>query len=135
MYLMHSEEKSAVSERFIRTLKNRIYKYMTSILKKCMLDDILNTYKLDDIVHKYNNAYHSTTIMKPVDVTSNTYIDSSKEIKDKNPKFKLVILLEYQNIKIFLQKVTNWFEEVFMIKKVKNTVPWICVISCLKGEK
>ena len=46
------------------------------------------TDKLDDIVNKYNNTYHSTFKMKPVDVKSNTYINSSKEINDKNPKFK-----------------------------------------------
>ena len=47
------------------------------------------TDKLDDIVNKYNNTYHSTFKMKPVDVKSNTYINSSKEINDKNPKFKV----------------------------------------------
>ena len=56
---------------------------------------------LDDTVNKYNNTYHSTIKMKPVDVKSTTYIDSSKELNDKDPKFKLVILLEYQNIKTF----------------------------------
>ena len=49
----------------------------------------LYIHKLDDIVNKYNNTYHSTIKMKPVDVKSNTYIDSSKEINDKNPKFKI----------------------------------------------
>ena len=62
--------------------------------------------KLDDIVIKWNNTYYSTIKMKPVDEKSNTYIDSSKEINNKDPKFKLVILLEYQNIKTFLQMVT-----------------------------
>ena len=100
MYSTHNEGKSSVAERFIRTLKNKIYKYMTSISKNVCID------KLDDIVDKYNNRYHSTIKTKPVDVKSNTYIDSSKEIIDKNPKFILVILLEYQNVKIFLQKVT-----------------------------
>ena len=72
---------------------------MTSISKNVCLD------KLDDIVNKYSNTYHSTIKMKPVDVKSKTYIDSSKEINDKDIDLKLVILLEYQNIKIFLQKV------------------------------
>ena len=66
---------------------------MTSISKNVYID------KLDDIVDKYNNTYHSTIKMKPVDVKPNTYIDSSKEINYQYPK--LVILLEYQNIKIF----------------------------------
>ena len=73
---------------------------MTSISKNVYID------KLDDIVNKYNNTYHSTIKMKPVDVKSKTYIDSSKKINDKDLGLKLVILLEYQNIKIFLQKVT-----------------------------
>ena len=74
MYSTNNEGKSVVAERFIRTLKNKIYKYMTSISKNVYID------KLDDIVNKYNNTYHSTIKMKPVDVKSSTYIDSSKEI-------------------------------------------------------
>ena len=56
---------------------------MTAISKIVYID------KLDDIVNKYNNTYHSTIIMKPVDVKSNTYINSSKEINDEDPKFKI----------------------------------------------
>ena len=74
MYSKHNEGKSVIVERFIRTLKTKIYKYMTSISKNVYID------KLDDIVNKYNNTYHSTIKMKPVDVKSSTYIDSSKEI-------------------------------------------------------
>ena len=73
---------------------------MTSVSKNAYID------KLDDIVNKYNNTYHSTIKMKPVDVKSKIYIDPSKKINDKDLDLKLVILLEYQNIKIFLQKVT-----------------------------
>ena len=58
-------------------------------------------YKLDDIVNKYNNTYHSTIKMKPSDVKSNTNIDSSQKINHKNLNLKLVVLLEYQNITIF----------------------------------
>ena len=71
MYSTHNEGKSVVAERFIRTFKNIIYKYMTSVSK--------NIDKLDDIANKYNNTYHSTIKMKPVDVKSNTYVDSSKK--------------------------------------------------------
>ena len=67
---VHNEGKSAV-ERSIKTLKNRIYKHMTSISKNIYID------KLEDIINKYKNTYHSTIIMKPVDVKSSTYIDSS----------------------------------------------------------
>ena len=67
MYSTHNEGKSVVVERFIRTLKNKIYKYMASISKNVYND------KLHDIVNKYNNTYHSTIKMKSVDVKSNTY--------------------------------------------------------------
>ena len=63
MYLIHNEGKSVVAERFIRTLKNKIYKYMTAISKSVYID------KLDDIVNKYNNTYQRTIKMKPVDET------------------------------------------------------------------
>ena len=95
MYSTHNEGKSVIAERFIRTLKNKIYKYMTSISKNVYID------KLDDIVNEYNNTYHRTIKMKPVDVKDNTYIDSSKEVNDKNPKFKvgdLVRISKYKNI-------------------------------------
>ena len=83
IYSTHNEGKSVVVERFIRTLKNKIYKYMASISKNLYND------KLHDIVNKYNNTYHSTIKMKSVDVKPNTYIDFSKEINDKVPKFKI----------------------------------------------
>ena len=61
--------------------------------------------KLNDIFNKYNDTYHNTIKMKPVDVKSSTCIDSSKEINDKDPKFKIGdALLEYQDIKTFFQK-------------------------------
>ena len=81
MYSTNNEGKSVIAERFIRTLKNKIYKYMTSISKNVYID------KLDDIIKEYNNTYHTTIKMKPVDVKHNTYIDFKKEINDKDPKF------------------------------------------------
>ena len=83
IYSAHNEGKSVVAERLIRTLKNKIYKYMTSTSNNVYID------KLDDIVNKYNNAYHITIKMKPVDVKSNTYINCSKETNDKGTKFKI----------------------------------------------
>ena len=77
---IHNEGKLVVAERFIRTLKNKIYKYMTSMSKKVYID------KLDDIVNEYNNTY-GTIKMKHVDVEDNTYIDFEKEVNDKDPKF------------------------------------------------
>ena len=73
MYSTHNEGKSVTVERFIRTLKYKIYIYMSSISKNWYID------KLDDIINKYNNIYHRTIKIKHVDVKSSTYIDSSKE--------------------------------------------------------
>ena len=81
MYSIHNEGKSVVAERFIRTLRTKIYKYMTSISKNVYND------KLD--VNEYNNAYHITIKMKPIDVKDNTYIDSIKEVNDEDRKFKV----------------------------------------------
>ena len=83
MYSTHNEGKSVITERLIRTLKNKICKYMPSISKNMYID------KLDDTVNKYNNTYHGITKMEPIYVKSNTFIDSSKEINDKDPKFKI----------------------------------------------
>ena len=79
MYSTHNEEKSVDTERFIRTLKNKIYKYMTSILKNVCID------KLDDIFNKYNNTYHRTIKLKLVAVKSSTYIDFNKENNKEGP--------------------------------------------------
>ena len=104
---------------------------MTSISKNLYID------KLDDIVNEFNNTYHRTIKLKPVDVKNNIYIDSNKEVNDKDPKFKVgdhVRISKYKNI--FAKGYTpNWSEEVFVIKKVKNTVPWTYVISDINGEE
>ena len=127
MYSMHNEGKSVIAARFISALKNKIYKYMTSISKNVYID------KLDD---KYNSTYHSTIKVKPVNVKSSTFIDCSKEINDKGTKFKIddiVRISKYESI--FAKGYTpSWSDEGFMIKKVKNTVPWIYVISDLNAE-
>ena len=84
MYLTHN--KSVVAERSIRTLKTKIYKYMTSVSKNVYIN------KLDDIVNEYNNTYHRTINMKPVDVKGNTYVDSIKKLMIKILNLKLVIM-------------------------------------------
>ena len=131
MYSIHNEAKSVVAERFIRTLKNKIYKYTTSISKNVYID------KLDDIVDEYNNTYHRTIKMKPIDVKDNTYIDFEKDVNDKDPKFKVsdhVRISKYKNI--FAKGYTpNWSEKVFVIKKVKNKVPWTYIINDFNGEE
>ena len=93
--------------------------------------------KLDDIVNEYNNTYHRTIKMKPIDVKDNTYIDFEKEVNNKDPKFKVgdhVRISKYKNI-FAKGYMPNWSEEVFIISKVKNTVPWIYVINDLNGEE
>ena len=131
MYSTHNEGKSVVAERSIRTLKSKIYKYMTSISKTVYID------KLDDIVDEYNNTYHTTIKMKPIDVKDNTYINADKEINNKDPKFKVgdhVRISKYKNI--FIKGyMPNWSEEVFVIQKVKNTFPWTYVINDFYGEE
>ena len=126
MYSTNNKGKSVVAERFIRTLKNKIYKYMTSISKNVYID------KLDDIVKEYNNKYHTSIKMKPVDATDNTYTDSKKD-----PKFKVgdyVAIYKYKNI-FAKGYMPNWSEEIFVIKKIKNTVPWTYIISDLNDEE
>ena len=98
MLSTHNEGKFVVAERFIKSLKNKIYRYMTLKSKNVYID------KLYDIVNKYNNTYHSTIKNKPVDVKPGIYIDLVKNLVIiKILNLKLVTLLEYQSIKTFLQ--------------------------------
>ena len=131
MYSIYNEGKSVVSKRLIRTLKDKIDKYMTAISKNVYIN------KLDDVVNEYNNTYHRTIKMKPADVKDNTYIDFEKEVNDKDPKFKIgdhVRISKYKNI--FAKGYTpNWSEEVFISSKIKNTVPWTCVFNYLNGKE
>ena len=89
MYSIHHKGKSVVLKDLLESGKNKInknYKYMTSISKDVYIDKLD---KLDDIVNKYNNTYHSTIKMKPVDVKSSTYIDFNKDNNKEDPKFKV----------------------------------------------
>ena len=97
-YSTHVEGKSVIAARFIRTLKNVIYKYMTSMSKNVFIDE------LDDIVNKYNNTYHSKMKMRPVDVKPSTYIYSSKQINDKDPKFEVGDIVRISKCKNILEK-------------------------------
>ena len=98
---------------------------MTSTSKNVYID------KLDDKVNEYNNTYHITIKMKPIDVKDNTYINNDKEVNDKNPKFKAgdhVRISKYKNI--FANGYTpNWTEEISVIKRIKNTAPWTYAIK------
>ena len=104
---------------------------MTSISKNMFID------KLDDIVNKYNNAYHKPSKMKFVVVNPSMYIDFNKENNKEGPKFKVgdnVRISKHKNI-FAKSYVPNWSKEVFVIKKVKNTVPCTYVISDLNVEE
>ena len=132
MYSTHNEGKSVVDGRFIKTLKNKIYKYTNSISKNVSIN------KLDDIVNKYNNTYHSTIKIKPVtvNVKSNTYIDSSIKINNEDPKFNICDNVRISKHKNIFAKgcIPNWSVEVFVIKKLKI----LCrghVINDINGEE
>ena len=99
MYSTYNEGKSVVAQRFIRTLKNKIFKHMTAISKNVYFD------VLDDIVNKYNNTVHRTIKMKPIDVTDDSYAEYNENPnKKKILNLKLVIMLEFENVKTFLLK-------------------------------
>ena len=118
-------------ERFIGTLKNKIYKYITSIAQNVCID------KLADIVNEHNNIYQSTIKLKPVDLKSSSYIDINREISDKDPAFEVGDYVRISKCKNIFAKgySPNWSEKVFVIKKVKNDVPWTFVIEKLNGAK
>ena len=104
---------------------------MTTISKNVYID------KLDDIVKEYNNTYHKTIKMKPINIKDNTYINFEKEVNNKDPKFKVgdyVRISKYKNI-FAKGYMPNWSEEVFISSKIKNTVPWTYVINDLNGEE
>ena len=128
MYSTHNEGKFVIAERFIKTLKNKIYKHMT----KYVCYDVL-----DDIIKKYNNTYHNTIRMKPVAVADGSFAEYNEDSNEKGPKFKIgdhVGISKYKNI--FAKGYTpNWNEEIFVVKKIKNTVPGTYVISDLNGEE
>ena len=118
MYSTFNEGKSVVAERFIKTLKSKIYKHMTYIRKNVYFD------VLDDTARKYNNIVHSSIKMKPKDVTDYSFIEYIEKSHKKDPKFKVgdhVRISKYKNV--FAKGYTpNWSEEVFVVNKVQNTV-------------
>ena len=92
---------------------------------------------LDDTVNKYNNTVHRTIKMRPIDVTNDSFVEYNEESNKKDPKFKVgdhVRISKYKNI-FAKGYAPNWSEEVFVINKIKNTVPWTYVINDLNGEE
>ena len=131
MYSTYNEEKSVVAARFIRTLKNNIFKHMTAISQNVYFD------VLDDIVNKYNNTVHRTIKLKLIEVTDDSFPEYNEDFNKKDPKLKVgdrVRISKYRNI--FPKGYTpNWLEEDFVVSKIKNTVPWTYVISDLNGKE
>ena len=131
MYSTHNEGKYVVAEKIIRTLRNKTYKHMTAISKSVYFN-VLNY-----IVSEYNNAYHKTIKMKPIDVKSDSFAEYNEESNEKDLKFKVgdhVRISKYKNI-FAKAYAPNWSEEIFAVKKIKNTIPWTYVINDLNGEE
>ena len=107
-----------------------ILKHKTAVSKNVYFD------VLEVIVNKYNSTVHRTTKMEPINVTSNSYPEYNEDSNEKDSKFKVgdhVRISKYKNV--FAKRYTqNWSEEVFVVSKIKNTVPWTYVISDLNGE-
>ena len=131
MYSTFNEGKSVVAERSMKTLKNKIFKHITAISKNVYVD------VLNDIVNRLNNTVHKTIKMKPIDVTDDYYVKYNEEFNKKDSKFKVgdhVGISKYKDI--FAKGYTpNWTKEVFIVNKIKNTVPWTYSISDLNNEK
>ena len=127
----HIWGKSVVAERFIRTFKNKLFKHKATVSKNVYFD------VLEEIVNKYNSKVHGTIKMKPIDVKSDFYAEYNENSNEKDPIFKVgnrVRISKYKNI--FPKGYTaNWSEEVFVISKIKNTIPWTYVISDLSGTE
>ena len=130
MYSTFNEGKSVIAERFIRTLKNKLYKHMTSSGKNVYYD------VSDDVVNKYNNTKHNTIKMKPIDVKNNkrVYIDEHNE---KDSRFKIgdrVRISKFKNI--FAKGYTpNWSKEIFIVDKINDRVPYTYNIKDLNYEE
>ena len=129
MYSTYNEGKSVVAERFMRTLKNKLYKHMTATGKNVYYD------VLDDAVNRYNNTKHNTIKMKPIDVKNNkrVYIDEHNE---KDSRFKVVDRVRISKFKnIFAKGYTpNWSTEIFIIDKINDTVPYTYNLKDLNDE-
>ena len=130
-YSTYNEGKSVVAERFIGTLKNKLYKHMTATGKNVYYD------VLDNVVNEYNNTKHSTIKMKPIDIKDNNkrvYVDEHNE---KDSRFKVddrVRISKFKNI--FAKGYTpNWSKEIFIVDKINDTVPYTYNLKDLNDEE
>ena len=130
MYSTHNEGKSVAAERFIRTLKNKLYKHMTATGKNVYYD------VLYDIVNEYNNTKHNTIKMKPKDVRDNkrVYIDEHNKKSVRCNVGDRVRISKFKNI--FAKGYTpNWSREIFIINKINDTVPYTDNLKDLNGKE
>ena len=130
MYSTYNEGKSVVAERFIRTLKNKLYKHMTAIGKNVY-------YVLDDAVNEYNNTKHSTLKIKPKDVKDNNkrvYIDEHNKKSARYNVGDRVRISKFKNI--FAKGYTpNWSREIFIINKINDILPYTYNLKDLNDEE
>ena len=140
MYSTYNESKSVVAERFIRTLKNKLYKHMTATGKNVYYD------VLDDVVSKYNNTKHSTIKMKPKDVKNDNkrvYIDehnekdTTKSSSSERSRFKIGDRVRISKFKNIFAKVytPNWSREIFIVNKINDPVPYTYNLKDLNDEE
>ena len=130
MYSTINEVKSVVAERFIRTLKNKLYKHMTATGKNVYYDIS------DDVVNEYNNTKHNTIKMKPIHVRDNkiVYIDEHNE---KDSRFKVGDTVRISRFKNIFAKgyTSNWSKEISIVDKINNAVPYTYNLKDLNGEE
>ena len=131
MYSTFNEGKSVVAERFIRTLKNKLYKHMRATGKSVYYD------VLDDVVNEYNNTKQNTIKMKPKDVkdgNKRVYIDEHNE---KNARFNVGDRVRISKFKIIFAKgyTPNWSKEIFIVNKINDTVAYTYNLKDLNGEE
>ena len=131
MYSTYNEGKSVVAERFMRALRNKLYKHRTAIGKNVYWD------VLDDVVDKYNDTVNRSIGMKPKDVKTDKKAVYVEESNEKNARFSVgnrVRISKFKNI--FAKGYTpNWSKEIFAVSKIKNTVPWTYELKDLNGEQ
>ena len=129
MYSTHNEGKSVVAEKFITTLKNKIYKHMASISKDVYFD------VLDDIVKKYNNSFHRKIKMKPM-LMIILLLSIMKNLMKRIVNLKLEIMLKFQSTTIYLLKDIHLIgvKKSLLWKKIK-TLPWAYEINHLNEDE
>ena len=140
MYSTYNEGKSVVAERFIRTLKNKLYKHVTATGKNVYYD------VLDDVVSKYNNTKHSNIKMRPKDVKNDNkrvYIDehnekdTTKSSSSERSRFKVGDIVRISKFKNIIAKgyTPNWSREIVIVNKINNSVPYTYNIKDLNDEE